>query len=174
MTRMRRLLVAATALTLAAACFHTQLASAVVTRGDDVVRSGDVAGGLRLYARALSIDPRSAIAADRLAFYLSMRHDRNGARSAIAIVSRAIAAGASDATLLADRAFAEVQLRAWRDAERDFAGAGAAAHDARYEHFAARMALHVHDRLAAVRYASLALADDPAFAPSRAMLRALR
>ena len=170
----RRLIVAGTALGLAAVCFHGQLASAVVTRGDDVLRSGDIAGALRLYGRAMTIDPRSPVAADRMAFYLSMRHDRASAQRAIAVVSHALDAGAGDATLLADRAFAELQLHAWRAAERDFAGAGSAAHDARYEHFAARMALHVHDRPAATRYAALALGDDPGFAPARAMIQALR
>ena len=174
MTRRRRVLVAAVALALAAVTFHAQLASAVVTRGDDVLRSGDVAGALRLYGRAMLIDPQSPIAADRMAFYLSMRHDRSSALRAIAVVSHAIATQTPDPTLLADRAFAELQLRSWRDAERDFARAGAAAHDARYEHFAARMALHVHDRRAARNFALLALADDPGFAPARAIMRALR
>ena len=120
------------------------------------------------------MDPRSAVAADRLAFQLALRHDADGARRAIAVATRALAAGAVEPSLFADRAFAELRLRRWRDAERDFARAGALARDARYEHFAARMALHVADREAARRYARLALTDDPAFAPALTLLRTLR
>jgi tetratricopeptide (TPR) repeat protein len=174
MTRARRLLVSATALALAFACFHGQLAAAVVTRGDDVLHRGDTAGALRLYQRALALDPSSAIAADRLAFSLTMRHDGPSARRAIDVITQAIAAGAEDPALFADRAFAEIQLHAWRAAEHDFGRAGMSARDARYEHFAARMALRSHDRAAARRYAQLALVDDPTFAPARAVLRALR
>lgn len=172
-TRARRCTLAAAALTLAFALFHGQLAAAVVTRGDDALRAGDAAAALRFYARATQLDPASTVAADRLAFYLALSHRRAGARQAIAVASRALAAR-GDAALFADRAFAELQLQAWRDAERDFARAGRLAHDPRYEHFAARMALHSADRGAARGYARLALADDPSFAPARAMLRALR
>ena len=174
LTRARRCALAGTALTLAFALFHAQLAAAVVTRGDDALRAGDSATALRLYARAMQLDATSSVAADRLAFYLALSHQRAGARQAIALASQALAAGPGDAALYADRAFAEVQLHAWRDAERDFARAGRLAHDPRYEHFAARMALHAADRGAARGYARLALADDPSFAPARAMLRALR
>ena len=83
-------------------------------------------------------------------------------------------AGGDDPALFADRAFAELSLRRWRDAEHDFANAGALAHDARFEHFAGRMALRSADRGAAGRYARLALAYDPQFAPARALLRSLR
>jgi len=174
MTRMRRCTLATLALGLAAVLFHSQVAAAVVTRGDDVLRAGDVDGALRLYERALRLDPSAAVAADRLAFYLSMRHNRAGAHRAIAVVGTALVAGANDPALLADRAFAELQLHAWRAAEDDFARAGSATHDARYHHFAARMALRAADRAAARRYAQLALADDPAFAPARAFMRSLR
>jgi tetratricopeptide (TPR) repeat protein len=174
MTRTRRLAVSAIALAAALALFHRQLAEAVVTRGDDALRSGDVAGATRLYDRALQLDPGSTIAADRLAFNLSMHHDRTHALQAIDVITRVLHRGVNDPALLADRAFAEMQLRAWRDAEHDFALAGRLAHDARYAHFAARMALHANDRRAALQHAHVALAADAAFAPARALVRALR
>jgi tetratricopeptide (TPR) repeat protein len=174
MTRARRCALAGAALTIAFMLFHGQLAAAVVTRADDALRAGDSAAALRLYARAMQLDPASSVAADRLAFYLALSHQHAGARAAIAVASRALATGSSDPALFADRAFAELQLHAWRDAERDFARAGSLAHDPRYEHFAARMALHSANRGAARGYARLALADDPSFAPARVMLRALR
>lgn len=170
----RRLGVATVALATAFALFHGQLAAAVVTRGDDALRAGDVAGALRFYDRATQLDPASAVAADRLAFHLALARDRNGSQRAVTVASRALAAGALDPALYADRAFAELALRRWRDAERDFARAGTLARDARYDHFAARMALRSADRGAARRYARRALADAPNFAPARALLRSLR
>ena len=174
MTPIRRLLVSAVALAGAFALFHAQLAAAVVTRGDDALRAGDLDGATRLYERAIQLDPPSAIAADRLAFNLSMHHDHAYALRAIAVVTQVLQRGIHDPALFADRAFAEVQIHAWRRAEHDFALAGAFARDARYEHFAARMALRANDRRAALRYAKLALADDPSFAPARAFIRTLR
>jgi tetratricopeptide (TPR) repeat protein len=173
MTRARRLLVAGVALGMAYTLFHGQLAAAVVTRGDDALRAGDVDAAIRLYSRAAGLDPRSTVAVDRLACHLALRHERDGARAAVAIASRALDSGAVEPALFVDRAFAELQLRAWRDAERDFDRAGTLAHDPRYEHFAGRMALRSGNRTAAKRYARRALADDPNFAPARAMLRTL-
>jgi tetratricopeptide (TPR) repeat protein len=173
MTRSRRLAVAGAALGMAFVLFHGQLATAVVTRGDDALRSGDVNTAVRLYMRALTLDSHSTVAADRLAFHLALRHDRHDAGAAVAIATKALAANASEPALFADRAFAELQLRSWSAAERDFDRAGRLAGDPRYEHFAGRMALRSGDRKAARRYARRALADDPAFAPARAMLRAL-
>jgi len=174
MTRRRRLLLASAALGAAFVLFHGQLASAIVTRGDDALRTGDVETAIRLYDRAAYLDPTSTVAADRLAFHLALRHDRPGARRAIAVATRALETDRPDPALLADRAFAELQLHGWRDAERDFARAGALAHDARYEHFASRMALRCADRNAARRYALLALTDDPGFTPARALLQTIR
>lgn len=174
MTRTRRLLACAIALTSSFALFHAQLAAAVVTRGDDALRAGNLEGAIRLYERAIRLDPTSVVAADRLAFNLSMHHDREHAIRAVAIVTDVLQRGMQDAGLLVDRAFGELQLHEWRSAEHDFARAGSIANDARYEHFAARMALHANDRRAAIAYAELALAADPSFTPARAFIRALR
>jgi tetratricopeptide (TPR) repeat protein len=173
MSRARRAIVAGCALTAAFVLFHGQIATAVVTRADDALRSGDTDTAIRLYDRAAHLDPHSTVAADRLAFHLALRHDRANALASLAITSHALAAGAPEPALYADRAFAELQLHAWREAERDFDRAGRLAHDARYEHFAARMALRAGNAAAARRYARLALADDPGFAPARALLRTL-
>jgi tetratricopeptide (TPR) repeat protein len=173
-TRSRRAFLASIALVAAFVLFHGRLAEAVVTRADDVMRTGDVEGAIRLYERATQLDPSSIVAADRLAFHLALRHDRDGARRAVAVATRTLEAGGPDPSLFADRAFAELYLRRWRAAESDFARAGALAHDARFDHFAGRMALRSSDRGAARRYALLALAQDPQFVPARALLRSLK
>jgi Tfp pilus assembly protein PilF len=169
----RRLAIAAVALLLAGGLFRGQLAAALVTRGDDALRNGDPSAAARYYSRALHIDPRSSAAADRLAFHLAMGHQADDARAAIAVATQALAAHAQDAGLLADRGLAEQRLGRWHAAERDFAGAGAAGHDARYDHLAGRVALRLHDLGAARHFFDLALLADPGFGPARAALARL-
>lgn len=173
-TPARALLCAIISLITAAALFRGQLASAAVTRADDALRSGDTTTALRLYERALWLDSRSPIAADRVAFTLVMNHNRTSAERAIAVTSRALRRTPADPGLLVDRAFAEMQLRRWAPARRDFAMAAHLARDPRYDHFASRMALHMKDRDAARAYAREALHFDAAFAPARALLQATR
>jgi len=165
----RRYALAGAALMLAALLFHGQIASALVTRGDDRLRTGDVRGAERFYRRALFIDRSSLTAADRLAFALVMRHDVHDEQLAIGVATASLALRESDA-LLADRALAEQLLHRWPDAERDFARAGSIARDARYESFAGRLAFKAGDARAAREHFARALRDDPHFLPARAAL----
>jgi len=169
----RRIALAAIALTVAGGLFRFQLAAAVITRGDDALRGGDRAAAVRYYARALALDPRSSRAADRLAFYLDMRHLPGDAESAIDVASRALGNAPDDPALLADRGLAEQRLGRWRAAEDDFARAGSAGRDARYDHLAGRIALRLGDAGGARRYFSTALTHDSAFGPARAALAKL-
>jgi tetratricopeptide (TPR) repeat protein len=165
-------LCATVAIACAALLFRGQLADALVTRGDDAFRNGDIPAALRAYQRAVTLDPRSLVAADRLAFFLALRHDPHSAARSIDVATLALARR-SDAALYADRAFAEMELRRWNSAEHDFARAGALAHDARYDHLAGRMALRCGDRMRARTFALRALHVDPGFTPARALVRAL-
>lgn len=167
---LRRFAVALLALGCAAALFRANVAAALVTRGDDLLRTGDLDGALRRYARAVSLDPRSPLGADRLAFHLLLRRRSGDAARAYAVADAALTATPSAAPLVADRAFAGLRLARWRGAEADFARAAEIAHDARYAHLAARMAQRAGDRGAALRHLRAALALDPRFAPSRALL----
>jgi Tfp pilus assembly protein PilF len=169
-TLRRRIALAAIALTIAGGMFRAPLATSLVTRGDDALRNGDRAGSVRYYRRALALDPHCARAADRLALTLAMQHDPADARAAVAIASAALDAAPTDPALLADRGLAEQRLRRWSDAEADFARAGAAGQDPRYDHLAGRLALKRHDRDAARQYFRSALKHDPTFAPARAAL----
>jgi len=170
----RRFAIAFVALSLAGGLFRGQIATALVTRGDDAVRNGDPTAGVRYYHRALAIDPRTGRAADRLAFYLGMRHQPGDAETAIAVATTALVQVPDDAALLADRGLAEQRLRRWRAAERDFGRAGVIGHDPRYDHLAGRVALRLGDVDEARQFFGLALIHDPAFRPARAALARLR
>jgi Flp pilus assembly protein TadD len=169
--RGRRCVLAAVSLMFAAAFFRTHVASALVTRGDDLLRDGNVDGAVRSYARARWLDGASAVAADRLAFYLVLRGRNGDAALAYAVAGDALLFSPRDPRLLADRGFAAERLSRWRSAESSFAAAGSAARDPRYLHLAARMAERANDAFAFRRDLRDALAVDARYAPARVALR---
>jgi len=170
----RRFAIALVTLALAAGLFHGQVAAALITRGDDALRNGDRNGAVRYYRRALTLDARSRTAADRLAFYLDIRRLPGDAQTAIDIATTALAGSPDDPALLADRGLAEQRLHRWAAAQAEFARAGEVGRDARYDHFAARIALLRGRPDEAKHFFRLALARDAHFDPARAALAALR
>jgi tetratricopeptide (TPR) repeat protein len=170
---LRRLIVASFAVACAAVLFRPNLASALITRGDDVLRVGDVDAAVRYYGRAVRLDAGSAVAADRLAFFLLVRRRSGDAARAQSIADAALSAAPADPALLADRAFAERRLGRRAAAERDFAAAARTGRDPRYAHLAARIAAERGDRAAARSHLRTALELDARYAPARVLLATL-
>lgn len=170
---LRRCMLALTSVVCAGALFHGNVASALVTRGDDEARAGDVDGAVRAYARAIRLDAHSAVAADRLAFTLLMRRRSGDAARAYAITDRALRVLPGEPSLLADRGLAAARLGRVRAAESDFAMAAIRARDPRYAHLAAAMARRARAPQRARAHLREALALDAGYAPARLLLARL-
>jgi len=170
---LRRFVLALTSLGCAGVLFHANVASALVTRGDDQARAGDSDAAIRSYARAVRLDARSVIAADRLAFALLMRRRPGDASLALRVADGALRALPGEPALLADRAFAAERLGRWRSAERDFATAAVRARDPRYAHLAASMAARAGAGARVRAHLREALVLDARYAPARLLLARL-
>jgi tetratricopeptide (TPR) repeat protein len=170
----RRCAIALTSLVLSGVLFHGQVATALVTRGDEFLQRGRVEQATRYYARALLFDERSAIAADRFAFAGILLRTPQSLETAIAAASQGLAASRDDIDLLTDRALCYQLERRYREAYHDFARAAVLRRDARLYHFAGWAALRAGDARAARMLWRAALAADASFTPARsALARAL-
>jgi len=160
----RRLAIAAVSLVASGLLFHSQVASTLVTRGDDYSRLNDLERAKTMYVRALWFDRASFVAADRLAFLGIRQHSRTGYELARDTATDGLRHHAEDCRLLLDRALAEEHLGSFGAALADFDRLAALEPDARTFEFAARMAMRLHDRHAAhLRFARV-LAMNPRFA----------
>lgn len=173
LSRGRRIAVALLSLSCAGVLFRGNVATALVSRGDDLLAAGDLNGASRVYGRAFRLDTANADAADRLAFALLLRRAPGDAARADAVAAAGLTAAPHDARLLADRGFAAQRLRRWRSAEAAFLAAALIGRDARYAHLAAQMARRCADRAAERRHLRAALALDYRYAPARMLLARL-
>ena len=160
----RRLGIAVVSLATSAILFHAQVASMLVTRGDDCARANALERAKTMYTRALWFDQASIVAADRLAFLGIRQHNRVGYELARDTASKGLRHQANARGLLLDRALAEEHLGDFAAALADFDRLAAIEPDPRTIEFAARMAMRLHDRRAAhVRFGRV-LAMNPLFA----------
>jgi len=173
LSRPRRVTVALISLACSGLLFRGNIASALVTRGDDLLAGGDVDGAARIYDRAARIDRSASAAADRFAFTLLLRRRPGDAARAYAVAIAGLEAAPRDPALLADRGVAAQRLRRWRDAEGAFLAAALIGRDPRYAHFAAQMAARAADRAAERKHLHTALALDPRYVPARVLLARL-
>lgn len=116
---------------LSALLFRAQLASGLVTRGDDMLAGGELERARVYYRRALVFDPLSPTATERLTFAGLLTRTHEALAECVAVATRALARGPIAEALRVDRALCRNALGEYRAAASDFA-ALAAAGDARY------------------------------------------
>jgi tetratricopeptide (TPR) repeat protein len=162
----RRALVVGIALAASAALLHSQLSSALVSRGDDLTYRGEDRRAMDLYSRALALDPKNTVAIDRYAFSALTMHDTSGERRAIALASAVLEREPYNVTIRYDRALCNQALHLRAAAAADFEAIGRHERDARALLFAA-LDFQRTDLSRARTLARLAVAIEPSFAPAR-------
>ena len=155
------------ALVLSSVLLRSQLASALVTRGDDLVFWGNERAALAKYEIAVRIDPSSAAAADRFAFTAIRMHQPALLRRAVRFIDIALAPRASDPMLGLDRALCLHALGSYAEAAAAFSAVGVRTRDARALMFAALDLERIHRGAEARSLLKSAVALDPGFMPAR-------
>jgi tetratricopeptide (TPR) repeat protein len=169
-SRPRRFALTAIALVLAAVAFRSQLAQALVVRGDDLTYKGRSADALTHYGRAVWLDPNSSLAVDRYVFASMQRHSMNAIRSGISTATGFLTRNPHDAAVLRDRALCYLVQQRYAAARQDFEHAASASSDPRDYVFAGWAALHTRDAAGARRLWRRALALDERFLPAKIAL----
>lgn len=170
----RRLTIAFASLVLSVGIFRAEIASALVTRGDEFLSRGDVPGARHYYERALALQWDSHAATDRFVFFGSGSHDRDVLRGAIRVATVYLRVHPADATILADRAYCFERLHAYAPAARDFAAAARITKSPTEFTFAGWAALRSGRAADARSFWRDALVRDPRFGPARLALRKVR
>jgi tetratricopeptide (TPR) repeat protein len=166
----RRLSVAAFALTLAAGLFRAQLAEALVVRGDDFLIQNRYGSASERYARALWFDSGSQSAADRYIFVALERRTPRELRMAIEIADVYLSKQPSDPVILFDRALCYLILRQYRFALLDFERTAGITRDPQIFVFAGWAARRAGRRNEAIGLWRAALRFRPGYLPARAAL----
>lgn len=155
------------ALVLSSVLLRSQLASALVTRGDDLVFWGNERAAVAKYELALRIDPNSSTAADRFAFAAIRMHHPVLLRQAVRFIDIPLARHPSDPILELDRALCLHALGSYSEAAAAFFAVGLRTHDARALMFAALDLERIHRGAEARALLRSAVAFDPGFMPAR-------
>ena len=167
---LRRLAVAAFALFLAAVLLHTQLADALVVRGDDfLIQNRYESAGVR-YLRALWFDSGSRSAADRYMFVALERRAPRELRAAIAVADSYLLRQPRDSVILLDRALCYLILRKYRFALLDFERSAGITRDPQTLVFAGWAAKRAGRRSEAIGLWLAAVRSRPGYFPAQAAL----
>jgi tetratricopeptide (TPR) repeat protein len=133
---LRRGALVTAALLLSTPLLRSSLSSAMVTRGDGLLYAGD-GRAVAMYRRALFIDPRNDVAADRYAFAALLAHDPLQIEDGIRVATESLSARPHNTVLRMDRALCLQRIGRFREAEVDFERVGLENHDVQALAFAA-------------------------------------
>jgi tetratricopeptide (TPR) repeat protein len=170
LSRIRRFAVAAVALLCAGLVFRSQIAQALIIRGDDYLYRGDQPAALQRYQRALLVAPWSQAAADRYVFVSMQQQTAQSTRAALVVANRYLSSHPHDAVLLADRALWYLHARRYSAAQRDLAAAAESMHSVTDYVFAGFAAEHAHHHDAALALWRTALKEQPGYEPAQMAL----
>jgi len=173
MTLSRRLAVALVALACAAVLFRGQIASGLVSRGDEFAQSGDPTRALVYYERAYRLDA-APDAAERYAFTSLMLKQTSTLSRAVAVASAALERKPQEEALLVDRALCLNALGEYSAARGDFELIAQRTGDPRYYEFAAQAARRAGERTRAARLFARVIALAPSFPAARRALARLK
>lgn len=164
--RARRFAIAGIALTIALAAFRSQIADALVLRGDAMLYRNQLTRARAMYARALEFDASSAAAADRYVFISLEQRTYPSLQSAILVASKYLHLHPLDPSVMADRALCYLLERRYVRAQRDFERLARETRDPRYAVFAGWAALRTGNRAHAIAWWKDALREHPSYRPA--------
>ncbi|HEV3157018.1 MAG TPA: tetratricopeptide repeat protein [Candidatus Baltobacteraceae bacterium] len=136
----RRLMLAFLALAASAFLCRHELATALITRGDEFLTNGRPQNALVFYSRALLLDPKCEVAADRSAFVGLEIHSSRSLRDAANVADRFLLVAPTNSALLLDRALIANTRHEYTIAYRDFSVLASSMHDERFWRLAGRAA----------------------------------
>jgi tetratricopeptide (TPR) repeat protein len=173
-TIMGRAFLAALGLAVSALLFRTQIADALIVRGDDMlIQNAYDAAGNR-YLRALWLDRGSVVAIDRLVFVALQERTPGALRSAATLASGYLGTHRPEQTVLFDRALCYLKLRRYAWAYADFLRAARLSGDPQQYTFAGWAARRAGDAKLAAASWSYALHIRPGYRPAAVALSELR
>ena len=134
---MREVLLVLSAVIVCALLFRSQISTALVLRGDDLLARGDAAGALRKYERALRVDGSNGAALDRVLFAALQERSEGTLQRVLERADAYLARNPRDAAVLQDRALCELMLHRRRAAALDLERTARITADAQTSAFAA-------------------------------------
>lgn len=170
LTRGRRFVLAGMALAIAGVLFRSEVAQALVVRGDDYMYRGEQSAALERYRRALALDPSFEAAADRYVFVSVQIHTPAALSAGIAVAGAYLSRHPDDPRVLSDRALCYLHQRRFIVALRDFERAARISRRPQDYVFAGWAARRAHRYRAARTLWLAALALRPKYAPARIAL----
>lgn len=111
---------AALALAASACLMRSQVAQALVDRGDNYFGYGAPHAAQVYYERAIALDGSNSIAVDRYIFLMMQKHTPAAARRAVQVATTYLTGHRDNAVIFADRALCRLVLRDYPGARRDF------------------------------------------------------
>jgi len=170
MTSLRRLIVVAAALILAAPLLRPAISSALVTRGDALLYANDDRARDK-YALALRLDAGNVVAADRYVFSAFLSRKPTELERAVRMAGVVLRRLPGNAAVRMDRALCLQLLKRYVQAEADFEAVGRERSDVQALALAASDARIIGDSAKARRLLRAAERIDPHYIPVRLNLK---